>query len=1130
MSNARISDLRQAIAAEDTKAALKLLTSIRANQYPKALLRPVLSSCHPGLDGCFLDLDLVPPHLLLAPRLPAALDEAPLDSRRVLLTHGCDVASFVTLHLNEVLRGDRPLYDDLPAIDIHHYRLLVELSAARRSWLNKLSALECLSLEATKGLEAEVSALQRWRPSRHDELHERPWIWIQALAGQAKAGLEVLDFDGHGIRLVNSLKESTELIEEAASQLLSGGATYLLWNRVDPPPASWLSVLRGLKQCNPSSFHQISETLDGLQQISRPVHSKERSLLAIDACWLARRNPRQLITFFSHWLSGPRPQHQIGLQKQGFITPSSVIQLALFEGVLVVAASQEQVESLGQEELTRRATQGAVEGGFSSGIVLVLNASSGPTVLQQLASISASDSGVDNIVVFMGVDDHPAPGSWDHLLRHLSNKTDLLLCTDEELQWSIDPTRVGQRQFAAKPTSFRIISRGHLPGLVAVKAALLTDLELQRNYLSLHGLIKDIGLQWVLKERAIDILPQALLRRYSCSNPSVLTMSTSNQRNLFNDSQLLELDEITQRGSSSFLQSEGVIVRGVRSGSFELQRIPQPQDKVSVIIPFRDQAILTRTCVLSLLRHETTIPFEIILVDNGSTDPDARDLPGSLINFAQTCGVNVIGIRDDSAFNFSALNNRARQCCSGNFLLFLNNDIIFESSEPLKHLLDPFAYRCTGVVSSRLLYEDGTIQHQGLVAAAVQSHDILSPGKGLRPGTETAPFTPLILQEEWSAATAACMVVRSKDFDRIGGFDETFSVAYNDVDLCWRLVEEGLSVIVTPKSKIVHAESKSRGEDTIGEKRNRLAKESGILRRRYPRYFHSGDPLYHCFLHAASHRFEPAEDPVKSLRNSNSGLIFSWTNPDFQSGSRPFIIYVHWDAKGSVRADIFEQLAEYRRYGDVAFVSASPALLEKSDTITRLKNICDVVIVRHNEGYDFGSWQTGLMYCERYLEEASHLILANDSCYGPLHSFDSLFARLMSSRADVVGLTNSTTIKKHLQSYFISYGRRVLSSSIFWSFWRNIQVWPTKVDLVRAYEVGWSDILTKSGFILEALYLEGEHGNVTHTHWRELIEDYSFPFIKTELLRVNPILQDIVRGKKWHSRSSSSTNDHPPFI
>ena len=96
----------------------------------------------------------------------------------------------------------------------------------------------------------------------------------------------------------------------------------------------------------------------------------------------------------------------------------------------------------------------------------------------------------------------------------------------------------------------------------------------------------------------------------------------------------------------------------------------------------------------------------------------------------------------------------------------------------------------TGAVSSRLLYEDGSIQHQGLAAVAGQSHDILSPGKGLRPGLETDPFAALTMQEEWSAATAACLLVRSQHFDRIGGFDENFTVAYNDVDLCWRLGEQ----------------------------------------------------------------------------------------------------------------------------------------------------------------------------------------------------------------------------------------------------------------------------------------------------------------------------------------------------
>ena len=99
---------------------------------------------------------------------------------------------------------------------------------------------------------------------------------------------------------------------------------------------------------------------------------------------------------------------------------------------------------------------------------------------------------------------------------------------------------------------------------------------------------------------------------------------------------------------------------GARAGSYDLLRRPLPEDKVSVIIPFRNQADMTRVCVLSLLEFETTTPYEIILIDNGSTEPEAIELSSSLKSSALAHDINLIGIRDDSPFNFAAINNRAR--------------------------------------------------------------------------------------------------------------------------------------------------------------------------------------------------------------------------------------------------------------------------------------------------------------------------------------------------------------------------------------------------------------------------------------------------------------------------------------
>jgi len=1112
----RISLLREALAAGDLQGALVLLALLRADLYPTALLRPVLGSCHPHLDPCYLDLQLVPARLLLAPRFPAALAPAPLDPLRLQLAHGCDPATFVTVHLNAVLRGERSLYPALPAIEIRHYHQLVQISPERCAWLEARTALECLALEAPGDFGRPSSALSRWTPSHHDRLLEQRWVWIQG-PGQAQGTLLSQPLAVDGVMAVADDDQAATLLHDAARRVLEGGAYYLLWNRPEPPPPAWGPLIRGLVERRGRPLCQIGETGQGPSEI-RPIRfSKEPALLAIDATWLSRLKPLQLRSFLLHWLEGPplvsKPRLSVELLRHS----NPPLRPLSLEGVLVLAATQEEVSRLGRRHLEQRASRRALEGGFAHAALLELGARSGQAVGEQLARHGSTESGLSRVLVLIGSGDRPAPGAWSHLARHLGWHGQQLLCSDEELLWCDEPVCVGQRQFSGQSTPFRLLSRGHLPGLVALPATLLASLDLQPAYRSLHALLKDLGLQWLERGQAITTLPHALLHRSPRATPTVLSISMPNQRHLFNGDQLLELERITRLRSRPWLRQEGRLEPGPVGGSFRLGRTIQPGDRVSVIIPFRDQAALTRTCVESLIEHAGDTPLELVLVDNGSTKAAAVGLAASLAPLAQAHGFELIGVRDDSQFNFAALNNRARRHCSGNFLLFLNNDIRFESHQPVEALLDPFGLDLTGAVSARLFYEDGSIQHNGLVAAQRQPHDILSPGKGLRPGVEAETFAMLQLQEQWSAATAACLLIRSEDFDRLGGFDETFTVAYNDVDLCWRLSAEGRAVIVTPEPRIIHAESRSRGEDIAGEKRNRLARESGALRGRYPVRFQKGDPLYHPLLSPASHRFEPIELPVRPLAAARERLLYAWVHPDFQAGDRPFLLYAHWDPNGEVRPDVLEQLEAYRQHADLAFISAAPDLLNQHAAMARLREVCAVVLVRHNEGYDFGSWQAGLFFCRRYLRRVQRLIMANDSCYGPLHSLDSLFERLASSRADVVGLTESTAIRSHLQSYFIAYGTRVLRSELFWTFWDQIATWSSKIELVRAYEVGWSGVLADAGFRLEALYLAGEHGNVTHTHWRELLEDMDFPFLKTELLRLNPIRQNI---DQWHEVAS----------
>jgi GT2 family glycosyltransferase len=260
---------------------------------------------------------------------------------------------------------------------------------------------------------------------------------------------------------------------------------------------------------------------------------------------------------------------------------------------------------------------------------------------------------------------------------------------------------------------------------------------------------------------------------------------------------------------------------GMNRVVFEL---PHALPKVTIIIPTRDRVDLLRMCVESVLSRTTYPDFELLIVDNGSVEPATleflRNLPTG------RCRV----VRDEAPFNFAALNNIAARCAAGEFLLLLNNDIEVLTPGWLEEMMRFGLQDGVGVVGARLWYPDGRLQHGGAIlgigGVAGHSHKYLQ--KGL-PGY----FGRAVLHQRVSAVTAACLLVRKSTYLAVGGLDEKLQVAFNDIDFCLRVRDEGLHAVWTPYAEMVHHESASRGHETTPEKRARFEGEVNLMKARW---------------------------------------------------------------------------------------------------------------------------------------------------------------------------------------------------------------------------------------------------------------------------------------------------------
>jgi GT2 family glycosyltransferase len=220
--------------------------------------------------------------------------------------------------------------------------------------------------------------------------------------------------------------------------------------------------------------------------------------------------------------------------------------------------------------------------------------------------------------------------------------------------------------------------------------------------------------------------------------------------------------------------------------------------RVSIVIPFRDRLELLQNCLRSL-RASTYRGVEVVLVNNGSTQPRTQRFLAQIVTRPRVRVLDMPG-----EFNFSRLCTAGAARAEGDHLLFLNNDTEVLARDWLEHLLHIVADPKVGIVGATLLYPDRTIQHAGLFPRTDGLWVHLHRG-------QPADQDELRVARSVPAVTAACLLIRRELFGQLGGFDERFPRAYNDVDLCQRVRERGLLVVVSPHARLFHYEGLSRG-------------------------------------------------------------------------------------------------------------------------------------------------------------------------------------------------------------------------------------------------------------------------------------------------------------------------------
>ena len=454
---------------------------------------------------------------------------------------------------------------------------------------------------------------------------------------------------------------------------------------------------------------------------------------------------------------------------------------------------------------------------------------------------SASEIATGDFIAFADHDDELTPNALFECVKAINEKPQTLVIYTDEDKMSMDGHKFFQPHFKPDYNPDLLCTVNYICHLFVVSRKVIEKVGGLRSEFD-GAQDYDFVLRCVeaVKDEEICHIPK-ILYHWRCHEDSTAE----------NPESKLYAFEAGRRAVQAHYERTGIhaeVFKGEYLGLYRTKFIRDHDPLISIIIPNKDHIDDLKRCMESIEQKSTYKNYEYIIVENNSTDSATFEYYKKL----EAENPKVRMVYWDGVFNYSAINNYGASFAKGEYLLLLNNDTEIINPDCLEELLGYCMRKDVGAVGARLYYEDDTIQHAGVVIGfgGIEGHCFVQQKRGT-----TGYCHRIICAQDYSAVTAACMMVKKSAFDAVGGLSEELAVAFNDIDFCMKLRKAEYLIVYNPYAELYHYESKSRGLEDTPEKVARFNKEIATFEKKWPEILENGDPYYNPNLTLKSQDF-----------------------------------------------------------------------------------------------------------------------------------------------------------------------------------------------------------------------------------------------------------------------------------